>query len=379
MENLGAKSCGTCKHFEPSTEWRRGWCRNTLLFAPSQSHLVQSEALDCSRGAQSFWEPASPRPLVNAGQKDVKLPIFENPLNLFSPALAGASQGASGMNGGHMMFASSGSGSGSGGGGDDYDDYGYDDDYNFDDEPPAEEPAGNRPQSNRTRRSTGQANATGGRSQSASVQPEGRYWTDYLRIALPVIGIILMLGLLWVWASSILGDDSENVDNPDDNIALVETETPDPNAVNPNLVNESTPDANQPSTGEIPISGQSTPASNDAPFNPTDLSSTGTNTEAGETQTTEEEQPTAPPETETEGGGGEIAVDATVRITEDNVNVREATTIEGEPIRTAMAGEEAVVVSGPEEAEGFVWWQVVFDGGEGGYVVEDYLEVVPAE
>ncbi len=378
MENLGAKSCGTCKHFEPSSEWRRGWCRNTLLFAPSQSHMVQSEELDCSRGAHSFWEPATPRPQMNAGQQDVKLPTFENPLKLFTPAFAGAPQGASGMNGGHMMFASS--GSGSGGGGFDDDDYGFDDDYDFEADAPQDEPTGQRPQSNRTRRSAGRANASGGRSRTASVQPGERYWTDYLRIALPVIGIILMLGLLWIWASSLLGDDTDSVDDPgEDEIGLVTTQTPDPNAVNtePNVA--STPGAPTGNTnaGEIPISnqgqGESTPSGEAPPvFNPTSTEAPGDN-QAGEETTTEEEPADEEPPAQT----GEIAIDTRVRITEDNVNIRSSASTVDEPIGVAMAGDEAIVASGPEEAEDYIWWELVFDDGSGGFVVQEFLEVIP--
>lgn len=363
MENLGAKSCGTCKHFEPSSEWRRGWCRNTLLFAPSQSHMVRSEELDCSRGAHSFWEPATSRPQVNAGQQDVKLPTFENPLKLFTPAFAGATEGASGMNGGHMMFASS--GSGSGGGGYDDDDYGFDDDYPADDDVPENDPSSRPPQSNRTRRSAGRANANGGRSRTGSVQPEERYWTDYLRIALPVIGIILMLGLLWVWASNLLGDDADVDDTPEDTIGLVETPTPDPNAINTEPDADSTPDS-QTNTGEIPISGQPSPEPTAPPDDTTEPPSAGGDNQAGD-----EDEPVDEP------ASGEIAVDRRVRITEDNVNVRSSAGTTGDPQRVASQGEEAVVASGPEEADGYIWWQIVFNDGEGGFVVEDFLEVIP--
>lgn len=315
----------------------------------------------------------------------MKLPTFENPLKLFTPAFAGAPQGVPAMNGGHMMFASS--GSGSGGGGYDDDDFGFDDDPEFDDDAPMDEPTGQRPQSNRTRRSAGRANARGGRSRSASVQPEERYWTDYLRIALPVIGIILMLGLLWVWASSLLGDDTDSVDDPgEDEIGLVTTETPDPNAVNTEPDTVSTPgpppqtDTN---AGEIPISneGQSTPAADSTTFNPTAPEEPA---DAGDNQADE------PADTEPEGdaGGeseeeppadttGEIAVDSRIRVTEDNVNIRSSASLAGDPQGTANAGDEAVVASGPEEADGYVWWEVVFDNGSSGFVVQEFIELVP--
>ena len=368
MENLGPKKCDTCKHFEASSEWQRGWCRNTLLFAPSQSHKVDSEELDCSRGAHSFWEPIPPRPQVNAGQQDVKLPTFENPLKLFTPAFAGATQGASSMNGGHMMFASS--GSGSGGGGYDDDDYGYDDDYSFDDEGlPEEEPETRRPQSNRTRRSAGRANASGGRSRSASVQPEERYWTDYLRIALPVIGIILMLGLLWVWASSLLGNGDTDVDDGgEDQVGLVETLTPDPNEIITDPDAASTPSAPDGATnaGEIPIPGQNQAQPTNPPFNPTatEPPAAGGDNQAGE----EEETPPA--------ASGEIEIDARVEITEA-LNVRPTAGTSGEPLWTTEPGDQGTVISGPEEADGYTWWELVFDDGAQGFVIEDYLEVVP--
>jgi hypothetical protein len=40
-----------------------------------------------------------------------------------------------------------------------------------------------------------------------SYESEDRYWTDYLRVALPVIGLLLMLALFWWWAQQFIGDD----------------------------------------------------------------------------------------------------------------------------------------------------------------------------
>ena len=373
MENLGERSCGSCKHFEPSTEWRRGWCRNTLLFAPSQSHIVQSEELDCSRGAKDFWEPKAQPHQENAGDQHVKLPTFQNPLNLFQPAFAGPAAGSSSPTGGHMMFASS--GSGSGGGGYDDDDYGYEDDY-YDEGAPAPDPE-ERPQSNRTRRSAGRANATGGRSRSASYQPEERYWTDYLRIALPVIGIILMLGLLWIWASQLLGDDTDVGDaTPEDQIGLVTTETPDPDAVNTNTGTTGTPDPAQTGTntnaGQIPIPGQNTETGASTPAAGEDAGPfitpvpDGGDDQSGETPAAEEEAPT-------EG----IAIDTQVQVTEDNVNVRASASADSEIPTVANAGDIADVIDGPEEADGYVWWNIVLSDGSAGWMVEDYLIPAP--
>lgn len=364
MENQRAKSCGTCKHFEASTEWRRGWCRNTLLYAPSQSHPVQSEGIDCSRGAHDFWAPdpkLSSTPQHMAGQQSVKLPNIENPLKLFAPAAAGPTLATAGPTGGNMMFAST----GSGGGGYDDDDAYYDDDYGFDDEP--EEPQ--RPQSNRTRRSAATADTTGGRSRSASYQPEERYWTDYLRIALPVIGIVLMLGLLWIWASQLLGGDSDNKDTTNnETIGLVSTATSDPNAVIATNSASSPAANNSTNAGEIPISGQTTTQ----PTNPpADLTATETPKTGGDNASGTEEASSGD-STSTDGA---FQVDEYVTVTEDDVNIRSEASTSADIVRTAPKDELFIIRSGPEEADGYTWWEVVSDAdGDSGWIVEDFLQ-----
>jgi len=52
------RKCATCKFYEPAPIWRKGWCRNPLLYAPQQSHLVAEDDLDCSRGLSDYWEAA---------------------------------------------------------------------------------------------------------------------------------------------------------------------------------------------------------------------------------------------------------------------------------------------------------------------------------
>ena len=57
---------------------------------------------------------------------------------------------------------------------------------------------------------------------TVSYQPEERYWTDYLRIALPVIGLLLLIGLLWYWASALIGDGSP-AQQPTPEVAVIVT------------------------------------------------------------------------------------------------------------------------------------------------------------
>ncbi len=109
-----------------------------------------------------------------------------SPMRLFAPSMP---QLASAGAGAPMMFSRS-SGGGTGGG--------NDDDYGFPDDEPA--PA-------RTSRS---GSGNGGRQRTVQFEPEERYWTEYLRIALPVIGLLLMLGLFWYWAQQLIDNGSNN-------------------------------------------------------------------------------------------------------------------------------------------------------------------------
>lgn len=355
------RQCGTCRHFETSSEWQRGWCRNTLLVSPGQSYLVRSEHIECSQGSLDFWEPSrtdDSQPQENAGQKHVKLPSLQSPLKLFAPAPATPAFGLAGATGGHMMMSSSsGRGGGSGRDSDAYDDYddeyyddeGYDPSYDeepFDDEP--EEPA-RRTRTHTIRgRSDDNAAAAGGRSRTAAYQPEERYWTDYLRIALPVLGLLLILGLLWFWATQLIGGDPDTTDPEPTEIAGVVTEsTPEPT-----LPPVATEDTSTPTTG-----GDTIPINTGADTTPV----------AGDTG---DEASTPAPDEGEEGGFA----------TQDNVeiafeaNVRPNPSSEGEALRVAAVGETGQLADGPVEAEGFVWWQVVWDNGEpAGWVIEDTL------
>ncbi len=353
------RRCGTCRHFEQSGSWNRGWCRSTLLYAPGQSHMVHSEELNCSRGSVDFWEPlrdVSKEPTEDAGQGNVKLPTLPSPLKLFVPAPAGPALGMAGATGGHMMFATSGGGRG----GKDYDDdFGFDDEYEAgpvgdpeDEEPPR------RPRSTRTMRSGG---ATGGQTRVAQHEPEERYWTDYLRIALPVIGLLLMIGLLWFWATQLIGDSPDTTEPVNGNLGLVSEGTAAPTEETSTQGQTTQPGSN--STIGIGNTA-STPASQPQQTAPTQPASTGQEQAA---------EPTAAP-TDAAATGGQYASGDKVIVTEDGVNVRPDASVAGDPVTMLNAGEELTIASGPVEGESYVWWEVILPSGDSGWVVEDFIE-----
>lgn len=371
MDHDPGRRCGTCRHFEQSGTWKRGWCRSTLLFSPGQSHIVQSDELNCRRGSIDFWEPVRdlpPEPKGNAGQKNVKLPTLSSPLKLFEPAPAGPALGMAGASGGHMMFASSGNG---GRGGYDDDDLDYEDfadEPPLDDQDPEEEPR-RRPRSTRTVRAAG-GGETGGQSRVAQHQPEERYWTDYLRIALPVVGILLLLGLLWYWATMLIGDSPEPTDPEDDRVGLVSEGTPTPTDEPAQVGEENGTQGNTIGIGD-PASTpeQSSGVTTQPPADP------GGSDNVADEPADEETEPEEPADEET---GAPFAGGDPVIVTEDGVNVRPDASTAGDPISVVNAGDELTIASGPIEAEGYVWWEVILpDASSSGWIVEDYI--APAE
>jgi hypothetical protein len=179
-----------------------------------------------------------------------------------------------------------------------------------------------------------------------SYQPEERYWTDYLRIALPVVGLLLMLGLFWFWANSLIGGDDSD-DQPTNTPAVSLNETPVTAPTN-------TPSATQ-AVSINPTEGSDRPSPTPG---------------AGENQ-----QPEPTPTEEEEAASDEKYQEGDrVVVTDEGVNLRPDASTEGEPVAQLSEGTE-LEVTGPSEAGGdFTWWPVtVVDSGQEGYIVDDFV------
>lgn len=240
---------------------------------------------------------------------------------------------------GVMLFASRGGGN---------DDDGYDDDLVY--EEPVEQPTRRSPGAQRSAGASaggggGRGGSGGGRPRSVQYQPEERYWTEYLRIALPILGLLLMIGLLWFWALQLMDDDEPGGDQP------VVTE---PAATQEVVVPDSTP---------------TTEVTDEVIAPPT----------VAPTPTEEASTPEAPvEETPAETGGGEIAVDAIVTLTEEGVNMRSDATTSSDVVQQLALGDTFTVADGPVEADGYTWWLLVDDESSvAGWVADDFLEVAP--
>lgn len=297
-----------------------------MLYSPQQSHLVGEDDLDCDRGMGNYWEPIDGPPgfvpSIQQGAPDD--PALEadwgsqqNTGNMESPVLSASSQRP-------------GSGSRSGEGGDmsQYPPSGPRRPIGGDDEDENIRQTGQHP-------SQGRAGGTGdgGGDRQFTYYPEERYWTDYLRIAAPVLGVILMLGLAWFWINNLIGDD-------DDTPAATATAT----ATMPPIVTNGTPTV--PSTAGSP--------------NPL-TTPTAAATEAS----------TSAP------GGGEIAVGSSVVVANtggDGANLRDQASTEGAVVATLPDGTALEVTGDAVEAENYIWWPVSNADYEG-YIAEDFLEL----
>lgn len=321
---MTGRSCQTCKHFEPSAIWRKGWCRNPRLYAPRESHIVDAGSLDCSRGLGSAWEAAEPAtaPAVRPPDQPQRRPLVFFPS---SPQLALA--GAGGPSGAGSFIARSSGGENSGGG---------------------DAPGPGRPE--RPVNPVGQ-------ERIVSFQPEERYWTDYLRIALPVIGLLILIALLWYWASALIGGPSGSEPTP---AQTPFTEVAPTAAAPASPIPSPTPTAPAitPTPGVAPTAAPAVtnPTVEAAPTTATDGATSGQNT-LPECQNRDTYEP------------------GTTVVTSADVNFRTEATSESAAIALLPAGTELQTTGAFVDLPDCDWWPVTNPAtGESGYVREDFLE-----
>ncbi len=189
-----------------------------------------------------------------------------------------------------------------------------------------------------------------------SYQPEERYWTDYLRIALPAIGLVLLIGVFWYWAGALIGGDDDGGDGQVSEVTLADV--PDIDA-SPTAPTSSPVPTLAPSPGPPP-----TPATNAAPPTP-----------VPPTPTTEPEE-TAEASTCGANATTTYEVGQTV-VTNSNVNMRQEASTSSDVVEELDAGTELEIRGGfVDGGEGQCdWWPVTRPGsGQEGFVREDLLQ-----
>jgi hypothetical protein len=98
-------------------------------------------------------------------------------------------------------------------------------------------------------------------------------------------------------------------------------------------------------------------------------------TEADEPTPAPTEAAEEEPEDEAEAPTGELAIGAAVTVTEADVRLRDAPTVNSNIVSGLDQGAEFTITEGPIEADGFVWWgvQSTVDPNIVGYVAGDFI------
>jgi hypothetical protein len=305
---MTGRKCSTCKHFEAAPIWRKGWCRNPLLYSPQQSHLVGEDDLDCERGMGNYWEAGANSAISSEARSmsGAEAPTpSANPLPLYSQA-------------GQQIYSVSGS-------------------SGYSNEPPPDPtpPSGGRPPS-------------GGGGGPLNYYSEERYWTDYLRIAAPILGVLLLVVLFWLWASSFLGDDD-----------------------NGSPTGDATGTTTLPTIGPTATAGGTAPAGT-TPTLPIVI--TTVTPPSGATNTPDAGEPASPtPETPATEifPGAEVVVANTGG---DGANLRTEPTSGSEIVTTLLDGTPLTVTGDSVEGDGLIWWPVTGADGDG-WIAADFLVV----
>jgi hypothetical protein len=177
-----------------------------------------------------------------------------------------------------------------------------------------------------------------------SYESEERYWTDYLRVALPVVGLLLMLALFWWWAQQFIGDDGDGTDIANATQTAIATIAPPTPTATVEVTIQATEEESQPTE------------------------------EPGGGGTGDDETPTD--ETPADCDGDFVRSDA-VTVTEDGVNLREDpdTTVDN-VIEQVDAGVALSIVGDCYEvdSEGTQFWRVRNqETSNTGYIAAQFL------
>lgn len=186
----------------------------------------------------------------------------------------------------------------------------------------------------------------GGQGRSVSYQPEERYWTDYLRLALPVIGLLLMLGLFLFWLNNLI-DGSSNTPPTEQVIVGEIIPTVDTiGAASPSAVTTTAP------TNTVPVDPAAVTTATVAPG-------------AGDTAT----DPTAPPaDGDTFPIGSDVQVSA-----DDGLTLRSEASVDGQALLTLDFGAILTITGEPEQGGDLTWYPVEVEGNQG-WVAADFIE-----
>jgi hypothetical protein len=200
--------------------------------------------------------------------------------------------------------------------------------------------------------------APAGQERTVSFESEERYWTDYLRVALPVIGLLLMLALFWWWAQQFIGNDKDP-----NQVAFDATQTSE-------IATRPAPTPTN--TAEVVVEATQVEV---APTEPPSTGNTGTNGNG---------QETTPSDTSGSAQGCDFKKGDYVIVTQDGngLRLRSKPELSDDVIVTSLdAGTELRVIEDcfVEDAEGNQYLRVRDEAtSRSGYVSAEFVEPKPA-
>lgn len=183
-----------------------------------------------------------------------------------------------------------------------------------------------------------------GRGPVVDYYPEEQHWTDYLRIGLPVLGALIMIILVFFLLSSVFGGDEDPGTQGAAGTATL------------SVITSSTPTVGVggAATG-TPSIIVTTPPAGTTPSVPAGAVATAT--------------PEAP-------ASGDIYNGAIVQVANggaEGVNMRISPG--GDIVTTVIDGTQLNTTGDPQDAEGYTWWPVSGEAGDG-WIAQDFLTLV---
>lgn len=221
---------------------------------------------------------------------------------------------------------------------------------------------------------------------ASAPRPE-RYWTDYLRIVLPIIGLLLMLSVFIFWVGNIIDANGDDGDTNPTEVSLGVTAAPSEGAAGaptvPPSPAESVAPASDPAAAESPAEAASEEPAGEATEEPTIAPDDAASEPPADEEAVEEPTEELAPEdqaTEEAPADGEFAAGDAV-ITDGELRLREEATAEGGEatiIETLQSGTELSIVSGPVNDGAMDWYEVETPEGVMGFVAADFITAAPA-
>lgn len=96
--------------------------------------------------------------------------------------------------------------------------------------------------------------------------------------------------------------------------------------------------------------------------------------ESGDTAETAQQQANEAPAQQEEQAAAALAVGGTASVTQDGLNLRASATTNSDVVTTLAAGQTLTIIGGPQDADGYTWWQIQLDDGTQGWVAADFLQ-----